>query len=220
MNYQNSKTHLTEALVEDMAGNVAMTIFLCWILDAGQSIESMLNHAKITSLQTSQCLSVTQIPGHDLILAKNATGHTRLLDFPTFKQNVLSNLGLSITIETSTSYRMLIWTGSELRFSDVEAPEMVIGYSNPSVRLAQEIYKASIKKESEILQQLQALKLFAESHSPHQKRGLLFWIFSTDFGNKICKYLITHFTNHLHAHKTTFSKHPILHHALNHVCKS
>ena len=159
-----------------------MQLFSCWIFDAGQSIEGMIN--KIKSFQTPQCLSVTQIPGFDLLLAKNATGHHRLLDFPTFKQNVLSNLGLTMTIESSEKYKMLIWTGTELRFTDVEAQEMVVGSSNPNVRLAQEIYQTTIRKESEILQQLQALKLFATSSINHQKRSLLSWIFSTNFGEK------------------------------------
>ena len=88
-----------------------MQLFSCWILDAGQSIEGMIN--KIKGLQTPQCLSVTQIPGFDLLLAKNATGHHRLLDFP--------KLGLTMTIESSEKYKMLIWTGNKLRFTDVEA---------------------------------------------------------------------------------------------------
>ena len=160
-----------------------MSLFTCWILGAGKSIESMQNNAKINSFQTPQCLSVTQIPGHDLIMARNATGHTRLIDFKTFKENVQLNLGLSMTIVSTATYRMLVWTGSELRFFDVEAPETVIGYSNPSVRLAQEIYKNSIKKENQILKQLKALKLFSESSHSLQKRGLISWIFLTDFGN-------------------------------------
>jgi hypothetical protein len=147
-------------------------------------------------------LSVTQIPGFDLLLAKNVTGHHRLLDFPTFKQNVLSNLGPTMTIESSEKYKMLIWTGNELRFTDVEAQEIVIGSSNPNVRLAQEIYQTTIRKESEILQQLQALKLFAEPSINHQKRSLLSWIFSTNFGEKNLFFFeifhFTHIINHLH----------------------
>ena len=196
-----------------MSGNIVMQLFSCWILDAGQSIEGMIN--KIKGLQTPQCLSVTQIPGFDLLLAKNATGHHRLLDFPTLKQNVLSNLGLTMTIESSEKYKMLIWTGNELRFTDVEAQEMVVGSSNPNVRLAQEIYQTTIQKESEILQQLQALKLFATSSINHQKRSLLSWIFSTNFGEKNIFFFqnISFYTHHKTTcthHETCFPNHPTL----------
>ena len=82
-------------------------------------------------------------------------------------------------------YKILIWTGSELRFTDVETDKMVIGLTNPNVRLAQEIYAKTIKKEAKILQQLEALKEFAEPEAQRQKRSLLSWIFSANFGEKI-----------------------------------
>ena len=62
---------------------------------------------------------------------------------------------------------------------------MVIGLTNPNVRLAQEIYAKSIRKEAKILQQLQALKEFAEPKAQREKRSLLSWIFSANFGEKI-----------------------------------
>ena len=124
-----------------------------------------------------------QVPGHDLIMSRNSTGHTRLIDFKTLKENVQSNLGLTMSISSTQAYQMLVWTGTELKFFDIEAKETVIGYSNPSVKLAQEIYENSAKKEFKILKQLQALKLFAESPKSLQKRGLVSWIFSSDFGD-------------------------------------
>ena len=164
-NYQNSKSVLSASLIEDMQGNIAMQLIHCWLLDAGQPIESMHSNMRIRSLTSSQCLSVIQIPGHNLLISKNGTGHHRLIDFPTFVQNVKINLDLSVVVEPTSIYKILIWTGSELRFTDVEADEMVIGHTNPSVCLAQEIYAKTIKKETKILQQLQALKEFAEPQS-------------------------------------------------------
>ena len=49
LEYENSKASLSEAFVEDMSGNIVMQLFSCWILDAGQSIEGMIN--KIKSLK-------------------------------------------------------------------------------------------------------------------------------------------------------------------------
>ena len=119
-NYQSSKSALTSALQEDMSGNIAMQLIHCWLLDAGQPIENMDSNSQIKSFSSPQCLSVIQIPNQTLLLAKNGTGHHRLVDFPTFTQNVKTNLGLSVTIQPAPMYKILIWTGSELRFTDVE----------------------------------------------------------------------------------------------------
>ena len=177
-----------------------MQLIHCWLLDAGQPIENMENNMKIKGLSSPQCLSVIQIPNQNLLMSKNGTGHHRLLDFPTFIQNVKTNLGLSVTIEPAPIYKILIWTGNELRFTDVETDEMVIGLTNPNVRLAQEIYAKTIRKETKILQQLQALKEFAEPEAQREKRSLLSWIFSANFGEKI--------NSHIHhticTHRATF----------------
>ena len=199
-NYQSSKSALASALQEDMSGNIAMQLIHCWLLDAGQPIENMKSNLQIKSFSSPQCLSVIQIPNQTLLLAKNATGHHRLVDFPTFTQNVKTNLGLSVTIQPAPMYKILIWTGSELRFTDVETDEMVIGLTNPNVRLAQEIYAKTIKKEAKILQQLEALKEFAEPEAQRQKRSLLSWIFSANFGEKINPHI--HHT--ICTHRATF----------------
>ena len=173
-----------------------MQLIHCWLLDAGQPIENMESNSQIKSFSSPQCLSVIQIPNQTLLLAKNGTGHHRLLDFPTFTQNVKTNLGLSVTIKPAPMYKILIWTGNELRFTDVETDEMVIGLTNPNVRLAQEIYAKTIKKEAKILQQLEALKEFAEPEAQQQKRSLLSWIFSANFGEKINPHIHHTFCTH------------------------
>ena len=73
------------------------------------------------------------------------------MDFKTFSENVKTNLGLHIDISNTPVYKMLVWTGSNLEFFDVESDETVIGFTNPSVKLAQEIYKKSAAKESQII---------------------------------------------------------------------
>ena len=150
---------------------------------AGKSIESMAPKTRISSFTTPQCLSSIQVPGHNLIMSRNSTGHIRLVDYKTFKENVETNLGLTISISNTQVYKMLVWTGVELKFFDIEADKTVIGYSNPSVKLAQEIFENSAKKESQILKQLKALKLFAASPKSVQKRGLVSWIFSSELSN-------------------------------------
>ena len=185
-----------------MAGNIAMKLISCWLLDAGQPIENMGTIAQIKSLSSPQCLSVVQIPNQSLILAKNSTGHHRLIDFQTFSQNVKTNLDLSITMQPATKFKILIWTGSELRFTNVDQDEIVIGYTNPQVRLAQEIYATSIEKETKILNQLKALKEFATLLAQRQKRSLLSWLFSATFGEKII-----HFVHLILAHTMPFFLH-------------
>ena len=98
-NYQNSKSALAASMIEDMQGNIAMQLIHCWLLDAGQPIESMHSNMRIKSLTSPQCLSVIQIPNQNLLMSKNGTGHHRLLDFPTFIQNVKANLDISVIIE-------------------------------------------------------------------------------------------------------------------------
>ena len=197
-NYESSKSELTTAFQEDMSGNIAMKLILCWLLDAGQPIENMGSNAQIKSFSSPQCLSVVQIPNQTLLLAKNSTGHHRLVDFPTFVQNVKTNLDLSITMQPATGYKILIWTGSELRFTNVDQDEIVIGFTNPSVRLAQEIYAKSIQKEAKILNQLKALKEFAMPQAQRQKRSLLSWLFSATFGEQIIHFV--HFILHAPCH--------------------
>ena len=111
----------------------------------------MAPHSTISGFSTPQCLSSVQVPGHNLIMSHNSTGHTRLVNFKTFSENIEVNLGLQIAISNTPVYKMLVWTGSDLKFFDIEADETVIGYSNPSVKLAQEMYKNSAKKEFQIL---------------------------------------------------------------------
>ena len=183
-----------------MSGNIAMKLIFCWLLDAGQPIENMGSNSQIKSFSSPQCLSVVQIPNQTLLLAKNSTGHHRLVDFPTFSQNVKTNLDLSVTMQPAPGYKILIWTGSELRFTNVDQDEIVIGLTNPSVRLAQEIYAKSIQKEAKILKQLKALREFALPEAQRQKRSLLSWIFSAAFGEQI--------NHHIHhticTHRATF----------------
>ena len=163
-------------------GYVQMSSYTCFVLECGVQIMEFPTPSQFIG---DTCILSYINAGQGLVAVMDLGGVT-VHSFSQFTQNMMRTFGVTVTPVRSSQHQVFAYMGDKLTFIPISTTDSLITRRGTYTDLALNKIDEIVARENIILQQLQALKQFAESDPNHRtKRSLASWILSPDIGISI-----------------------------------